>query len=111
MTESLPGRQATGGSNDHRRDAVKQALLERATGFTLAAIPQISDRTKKLLLGGRSVTVDGNTLDTTLQFTLAAQRAAGVGGLVADYSPETGVAVSRAALRVTAGMMKARIRA
>lgn len=111
MTESLPGGPVGGRRDGHGRDAVKQVVLERATGFTLAAIPRIPDRLKRLLLGGRSVTVDGNTLDTTLQFTLAAQHAAGVGGLVADYSPESGVAVSRAALAVTAGMMKSRIRA
>lgn len=111
MTESLPGGQALGGAGGHSRDTVKQAVLRRATKFTLSAIPRISDRTKRLLLGGRSVVVDGNTLDTTLQFTLAAEHAAGVGGLVADHSSESGVAVSRAALRATAAMMDPRIRA
>lgn len=111
MTESLPGGPARGGSDGQRRDAVRQLLLARATAFTLAAIPRISDRTKRLLLGGRSVVVDGNTLDTTLQFTLAAEHAAGVGGLVADYRPGSGVDVSRAALRATAAMMKVRIHA
>jgi acetyl esterase len=111
MTESLPGGQALGGAGGHSRDTVKQAVLQRATKFTLSAIPRISDRTKRLLLGGRSVVVDGNTLDTTLQFTLAAEHAAGVGGLVADHSSESGVAVSRAALRATAAMMDPRIRA
>lgn len=111
MTESLPGGPARGGSDGQRRDAVRQLLLARATAFTLAAIPRISDRTKRLLLGGRSVVVDGNTLDTTLQFTLAAEHAAGVGGLVADYRPGSGVEVSRAALRATAAMMKVRIHA
>lgn len=109
MTESLPGGQARGGPEGHPRDAVKQVLLARATKFSMAAIPRIPDRVKRVLLGGRSVTVDGNTLDTTLQFTLAAERAAGVGGLVADHSPESGVAVSRAALSATAAMMKVRI--
>lgn len=109
MTESLPAGQARGGSDGRAGDTVKQKLLAQATKVTLAAIPQISDRVKRLLLGGRSVTVDGNTLDTTLQLTLAAEHAAGVGGLVADHSPESGVAVSRAALRATAAMMKARI--
>lgn len=111
MSESLPGGQAGGGAGGHGRDTVKQAVLERATQFTLSAIPRLSDRTKRLLLGGRSVVVDGNTLDTTLQFVLAAERAAGVGGLVADHGSESGVAVSRAALRTTAAMMTARIRA
>ena len=40
--------------------------------MTLHAIPRIPDRLKRLLLGGRSVTIDGNTLDTTLQLMLAA---------------------------------------
>ncbi|MGB3326241.1 MAG: alpha/beta hydrolase [Mycolicibacterium fortuitum] len=109
MTESLPGGPVQGRPGGESRDLVRQALLVRATKFTLAAIPRIPDRVKRLLLGGRSVTIDGNTLDTTLQFTLAAEHAAGVGGLVADHDPETGVAVSRAALRSTAAMMKVRI--
>ncbi len=111
MTESLPGPKAESSGADDKTDAVKKLLLERATKFTLASIPRISDRTKRLLLGGRKVTVDGNTLDSTLQLTLAAQHASGVAGLVADYSPEDGVAVSRAALRVTAAMLSPRIRA
>lgn len=109
MTESLPGGPVQGRPGGESRDLVRQALLVRATKFTLAAIPRMPDRVKRLLLGGRSVTIDGNTLDTTLQFTLAAEHAAGVGGLVADHDPETGVAVSRAALRSTAAMMKVRI--
>jgi acetyl esterase len=111
MTESLPGREAEGSDAGHSTGKVKQLLLARATKFTLAAIPRIPDRRKHLLLGGHSVTVDGNTLDSTLQFTLAVQHAAGVGGLVADYSPGSGVAVSRAALRATAAMLSPRIRA
>jgi acetyl esterase/lipase len=36
----------------------------------------------RLLAGGRSVTIDGNTLDPTLQLMLSAQRALGINGLV-----------------------------
>lgn len=111
MTESLPGRQAAGGTVGHGSGPVRQRVLDHATKFTLAAIPRIPDSRKRLLLGGRSVTVDGNTLDTTLQFTLAVQNASGLGGLVADFGEESGVAVSRAALRATAAMMSPRIRA
>ena len=42
--------------------------------------PRTPDRIKRLLLGGRSVTIDGNTLDTTLQLVLATQRACGPRG-------------------------------
>jgi acetyl esterase len=51
-------------------------------------LPVIPDRIKRVLLGGRRVTVDGNTLDTTLQLMLTAQRSSGVGGLVASSDVE-----------------------
>ena len=51
-----------------------------------------ADRAARLLAWGRSVTIDGNTLDPTLQLMLSAQHALGVDGLaVADD-----VAASRA---------------
>ncbi len=59
--------------------------------------PLIPTRVKRLLTGGRSVTIDGNTLDPTLQLTLAAQRALGINGLVIDDDANT----SRAAVRET----------
>lgn len=105
MTRSLPGEDVAVGSPGERTGTVRDMLLGRATKFTLNAIPNISDRRKRLLLGGRTVTIDGNTLDTTLQFMLAAQQSAGLAGLVADFTPVSGVAVSRAQLRTTAAMM------
>jgi acetyl esterase len=50
--------------------------------MSLRAMPRVPDPVKRLLLGGRSLTVDGNTLDTTLHLMLAAQRVAGLNGLV-----------------------------
>ena len=88
---------------------MKETLLRRATKLTLAAIPRIPDQHKRLLLGGRTVTVDGNTLDTTLQLMLTAQRAAGLTGLVADFNPVDGVVRSRDQLRATAAMLRVRI--
>ena len=88
---------------------MKQAVLDKATDVTLGVIPRIPDRIKRLMLGGRTVTVDGNTLDTTLQFLLTAQRLAGVGGLVADHTSAHAVAVSRARLATTADMFRADI--
>jgi acetyl esterase/lipase len=52
-------------------------MVDAATVLTLRAIPRIPDSVKRLLLGGRSIKIDGNTLDTTLHMLLAAQRAAG----------------------------------
>jgi acetyl esterase len=60
------------------------AIVNAATGMTLRALPRIPNRVKRLLLGGRSITIDGNTLDTTLQLLLAMQRVAGREGLASS---------------------------
>lgn len=78
MTRSLPGR-----------------LQNTATNIGAKIIPWIPTRAKRLLTGGRSVTIDGNTLDPTLQLTLAAQRAAGINGLVVDDDPSASRAQAR----------------
>ena len=63
-------------------------------------IPWVPTRAKRLLSGGRSVTIDGNTLDPTLQLALSGMRAVGVNGLVLGGD----LVVSRAQLReMTAG--------
>jgi acetyl esterase len=58
------------------------------------------DGIKRLLLGGRSVTIDGNTLDTTLQLVLAGQRLSGREGLILSED----VATARA--RLTAAVSR-----
>ena len=88
---------------------MKQKVVAKATDVTLGALPRIPDRAKRLMLGGRTVTVDGNTLDTTLQLLLAAQRVSGLGGLVADHTSADAVAVSRTALTATSVMLRADI--
>ena len=48
-------------------------------------IPHLPAVLKRLLSGGRAITIDGNTLDPSLQMMLAAQHATGLQGLtVAD---------------------------
>ncbi|MDT5337156.1 MAG: acetyl esterase [Mycobacterium sp.] len=81
------------------------AVLNASSGVMLRLLPHLPDAVKRLLLGRRTVTIDGNTLDTTLQFMLAAQRSAGVNGLVAS----TDVTVARSQLRKLASMIDARI--
>jgi acetyl esterase len=71
----------------------------------LRLLPHLPDPVKRLLLRRRTVTIDGNTLDTTLQFMLAAQRSAGVNGLVASSD----LAVARSQLRKLAAMIDAGI--
>lgn len=91
MTQSLPAR-------DYWRPSRREALVNAAAGVTLRALPRIPDGVKRLLLGGRRVSIDGNTLDTTLQLMLAGQKLTGIDGLVnAD-----GVAAARGQLEALA---------
>lgn len=66
-----------------------------AANLGLKVIPLVPTRAKRLLCGGRSVTIDGNTLDATLQLALSGLRIMGVDGLVSDGDP----AASRAQMR------------
>lgn len=107
MSQSLPaGAPSVGPPASHADPAprgksrFRDAAVNVATRVSLRVIPLLPDPVKRLLMGGRTVTVDGNTLDTTLQFMLSAQRAAGLGGLVA--SPD--VTVARKQLGITSAM-------
>lgn len=109
MTSSLPGQAPRVGPPapgvdpaPRGKSAGRDALLNAAAGVTLRALPRIPDSVKRLILGGRSITVDGNTLDTTMQLMLAAQRVSGVGGLVS--SPD--VTAARSQLRSLAASFK-----
>lgn len=77
MVQSLPGAVS-------RRPSRKDIVVNAVAGLTLRALPRIPDPVKRALLGGRSVTIDGNTLDTTLQLMLAGQKVAGIDGLVSS---------------------------
>jgi acetyl esterase len=87
------------------KNRIRDAVVNGATRVTLRTLPLLPDPVKRALLSFRSVTVDGNTLDTTLQLLLAAQRAAGIGGLVASDD----VGVARRQLRITSAMFTAGI--
>ena len=98
------GPTARGGDPAPRgKNRMRDALVNGATRATLRTIPLLPEPVKRALLGFRSVTVDGNTLDTTLQLLLAAQRAAGISGLVASDD----VGVARRQLSITAAMLTA----
>ncbi|TLH81284.1 alpha/beta hydrolase [Mycolicibacterium cosmeticum] len=86
MTQSLPARRDPG-----RVRLITASAMGRIGIPVMARIP---DPVKRLLLGRRMVTVDGNTLDTSLQLMLTAQRLSKVSGLVASSD----VAVSRSQL-------------
>ena len=93
MTRSLPG------TSDQQVKAGGWAnrLQSAATKLGVKVIPWVPTRAVRLLTGGRSVTIDGNTLDPTLQLMLSAQHAMGIEGL----SVGDDVAASRALMRET----------
>jgi acetyl esterase len=73
--------------------------LQKVVGApTLQAISLMPDRAKRVLLRGHSISIDGNTLDTTLQLMLASSRLAGREGLILSEDPAT----ARARLDATA---------
>jgi acetyl esterase len=73
----------------------RKARLVKIGATTLRALPRIPRPVKRLLLGGRSVVIDGNTLDTTLQFMLFGQNAMGLGRLILDHDVPTARALLR----------------
>jgi acetyl esterase len=77
------------------------AAVDAASRVVLRSLPKIPKPVKRLLTGRRSITIDGNTLDTTLQLMLAAQRSAGLDGLVASRD----VPVARRELRKLAAIV------
>lgn len=66
---------------------VKDRALAVGNRVGVKVIPRLPDPAKRLLSGGRAVTIDGNTLDPSLQVLLAAQRATGVDGLSVKDDP------------------------
>ncbi|OBI44528.1 alpha/beta hydrolase [Mycobacterium colombiense] len=65
------------------------------TGVGAKVIPWIPTAIRRGLVRGRSVIIDGNTLDPTLQLMLSGLRAVGIDGLVVDDDPQA----SRAQMR------------
>jgi acetyl esterase len=66
-----------------------------ATTVGLKVLPRVPTGAKRVLTGGRSVTIDGNTLDPTLQLMLSGLRAFGIYGLTLGDD----VSASRAQMR------------
>jgi acetyl esterase len=82
MTRSLPG------APDLRLGALRapsgwtSRLQSVATNVGFKLIPWVPTGAMRLLAGGRSVTIDGNTLDPTLRLMLSGLRTFGMNGLV-----------------------------
>ncbi|GFG85779.1 alpha/beta hydrolase [Mycolicibacter algericus] len=96
MPRSLPAGTGPGA-------ATRWAEQLQSTVFNVGmkVTPMLPIGLQRLMTGGRSVTIDGNTLDPTLRLALAGQRAVGINGIVVDDD----AAASRAQLReLTAGL-------
>jgi acetyl esterase len=95
MTRSLPG------SPDLQLNAQRTPkgwagrLQNAATNVGMKVIPWMPTRALRLLAGGRSVAIDGNTLDPTLQLVLSGLKAFGMNGLASSND----VVASRAQMR------------
>ncbi|OBF91408.1 lipase [Mycobacterium sp. 852002-51163_SCH5372311] len=97
MTKSLPG--ATDVNLGARSAPLRWAsrVQNKVTTVGVKVIPWIPAPAKRVLSGGRSVIIDGNTLDPTLQLMLSGLRLAGIDGLAVDDDP----VASRAQMRET----------
>src|ERR1700759_2642625 len=67
-----------------RPKASPLAVKSAARGVGVKGVPWIPPWLKRVLTGGRRITVDGNPLDATLQLLLIARRSLRTGGLAAD---------------------------
>ncbi|HZC08805.1 MAG TPA: alpha/beta hydrolase [Mycobacterium sp.] len=103
MTRSLPG------APDLQAKALRAPggwagrLQSVATNVGFKVLPWVPTRAKRLLAGGRSVTIDGNTLDPTLQLMLSGQRAVGINGLAVERDPAASRAQAREMTRAFGG--------
>ena len=95
MTPSLPG--ALDVQRGARRAPTRWTsfLQSAVTNVGVKVIPWIPAPAKRALFRARSVIIDGNTLDPTLQLMLSGMRLAGIDGLAADDD----VTASRARMR------------
>jgi acetyl esterase len=80
VTATSPRAPTTSGRNRHPR-LRRASLAALVAGTRLGATVLRDVPGKRLLAGGRAITVDGNTLDATLQMMLATQKALGQHGL------------------------------
>ena len=94
MVSSLPAQ----GTPVGPARAAKGPMVNAAAALTMRSLPRMPNPVKRLLLGGHSITIDGNTLDTTLQLMLAGMTATGLNCLVA--SPD--IAAARGQVRILA---------
>jgi acetyl esterase len=97
MTQSLPGAPDLHLGADRTPTGWTSRLQGAVTTVGVKVIPWIPTAAQRMLVRGRAVIIDGNTLDPALQLMVSGLRAVGVDGLVVDDDP----AASRAQIRET----------
>ncbi len=70
-----------------RLDRARVAAVTTANRLVAPVMPKVPDAAKRFMT--RSITIDGNTLDPTMQLILAGQKLSGEEGLSAADDPET----------------------
>ena len=83
--------------------AIEMSTRARAVSARVGVkvIPRLPTVLKRLLSGGRAITIDGNTLDPSIQMMLVAQRAVGMSSLAVPGDP---IATRRQNREATASM-------
>lgn len=95
MTRPLSGAPELELGGDRASVPLASRIQSAVTGVGAKVIPWIPTAIRRGLVRGRSVIIDGNTLDPTLQLMLSGLRAVGIDGLVVDDDAQ----VSRAQMR------------
>ncbi len=95
MTNSLPGETDLHPETVHATMSWLSRVQNTVTVVGAKVIPWVPDVAKRLITRGRSVIIDGNTLDPALQLMLSGMRVVGLDGLVIDDD----LAASRAHMR------------
>jgi len=70
-----------------KRGPLMEKALAVGNRAGVKAIPHLPAVLKRLLSGGRAITIDGNTLDPSIQMVTVAQRALGLSGLSSGDNP------------------------
>lgn len=83
MTKSLPGVADLRLGANHPRMWTRR-VQGTVVNVGVKVLPWIPTPAKRILSAGRSVIIDGNTLDPTLQLMLSTSRIFGVDGLAVD---------------------------
>lgn len=82
-----------------KRSRWLQRALAAGNRAGVKVIPHLPGGLKRLMSGGRAISIDGNTLDPSIQMMLAAQRAVGMSSLVVANDATATRAQNREATR------------